>query len=213
MTAIDILLIVGGIIIVIISYLIGESTEKEDSAVSGRELWTDKEENLIRDRISCVLADKSEDIINEADDRLCRLSNEKIMEFEEFSNEAVNTANQAHSQAVFLYKMLCEKQEEMKAFIPEIDKQLSNIRNDFGKINNSSETELINKAPEKNNKPKNISANNRKRNNRSKVKGTNKNDKILELYDSGLSIIDISKQLDIGQGEVNLVVELYRGNK
>ena len=41
----------------------------------------------------------------------------------------------------------------------------------------------------------------------------NHNNLILEEYKKGKSIIEISKSLGIGQGEVKLVVDLYKGFK
>ena len=43
----------------------------------------------------------------------------------------------------------------------------------------------------------------------SSVDGDMPKEKILELYKSGKSIRDISRELGMGQGEVKLVVDLY----
>lgn len=40
--------------------------------------------------------------------------------------------------------------------------------------------------------------------------GINKNDKILELYKMGISQVAIAKELDLGVGEVKLVIDLYK---
>lgn len=37
----------------------------------------------------------------------------------------------------------------------------------------------------------------------------NKNDEILKLHKEGLSVLEISKTLGLGQGEVKLVIGLY----
>ncbi len=39
---------------------------------------------------------------------------------------------------------------------------------------------------------------------------TNNNDKIIELYKKGRSVLEISQMLSLGQGEVKLVVDMYR---
>ena len=44
-------------------------------------------------------------------------------------------------------------------------------------------------------------------------KGANNNDKILKLYSLGVSNKDIAKQLNLGVGEVKLVIDLYNGGK
>jgi DNA-binding NarL/FixJ family response regulator len=41
----------------------------------------------------------------------------------------------------------------------------------------------------------------------------NNNQQILELYSQGKSVLEISKLLDLGQGEVKLVIDLFKGKK
>ena len=43
--------------------------------------------------------------------------------------------------------------------------------------------------------------------------GPDRNDKILALWKQGMSVIDISKHLGIGQGEVKLVIDLFKGEQ
>ena len=40
-----------------------------------------------------------------------------------------------------------------------------------------------------------------------------RNDKILELYNKGKSVVEISKILGLGQGEVKLVIDLFKNAK
>jgi hypothetical protein len=42
---------------------------------------------------------------------------------------------------------------------------------------------------------------------------TNNNTQILALYSQGRSVMEISKLLDLGQGEVKLVIDLFKGKK
>ncbi len=41
------------------------------------------------------------------------------------------------------------------------------------------------------------------------MQSDNKNEEILRLHKAGRSILDISKALNLGQGEVKLVIDLY----
>lgn len=45
--------------------------------------------------------------------------------------------------------------------------------------------------------------------NKRNVNSSNSNSEIIALYKKGISILEISKMLSIGQGEVKLVVDLY----
>lgn len=252
MAGIDVLLIVIGAILVMVSFVISEKfSGYADETAHGREIWSDRDEETIKDRINIVLSDKTEQIVNDTDDRLCHLSNEKIMEFQEFSDQINEKLNENHSQSVFLYKMLTEKQGEMKEWIAELDSKYAGIKDRFNSIE-----ELLNKialpetnsvvkdwksAATKDSQTDNASDRSKKSvpapENAEKMdediyvsnvtsteerKDTddfqtelflNKNERIFELFDAGKSIIEISKQLGIGQGEVKLVIDLYRGNK
>ena len=39
----------------------------------------------------------------------------------------------------------------------------------------------------------------------------NQNEQILKLYEAGKSILEISRELGLGQGEVKLVIDLFQG--
>lgn len=39
----------------------------------------------------------------------------------------------------------------------------------------------------------------------------NQNEKILKLSEEGKSVLEISKELGLGQGEVKLVIDLFQG--
>ncbi|MFW5632516.1 MAG: DUF6115 domain-containing protein [Acetivibrio ethanolgignens] len=39
----------------------------------------------------------------------------------------------------------------------------------------------------------------------------NQNEQILRLYEAGKSILEISRELGLGQGEVKLVIDLFQG--
>lgn len=266
MTGIDILLIVIGAILVTVSFIISEkiSSGRAGNAESGREIWSGRDEITIKDRVNIVLADKSEQIINDTEERLCHLSNEKIMEFQEYSEQVNEKLNENHNQSVFLYKMLTEKQNEMKEWISELDSKYAGIKNEFNSLEiiinkikqikkkdsqKEKKTDQVKKAVEADegnvrtetvqeeivpaaadtayveaspaedmDKPdapdeERHAGEDGDPNMPQKALMTNKNEKILDLFDSGKSLLEISKQLGMGQGEVKLVLDLYRGNK
>jgi DNA-binding NarL/FixJ family response regulator len=45
------------------------------------------------------------------------------------------------------------------------------------------------------------------------ILNSNNNSQILALYSQGKSIMEISKLLSLGQGEVKLVIDLFKGKK
>lgn len=69
----------------------------------------------------------------------------------------------------------------------------------------------------KDNRDKNLNSNTSKKNKgvaiAHKDVKKNNNNKILELYSKGMSNIDIAKELNLGMGEVRLVIDLYKNKK
>lgn len=261
MSGIDIVLIIIGAALVIISYVISEKASSYKNSIRDREIWSNKDEMTIKDRISIVLADKSEQVIDDTEDKLCHLSNEKIMEFQEFANQLFEKLDENHNQSVFLYKMLNEKQTDMKEWISELDARYADIKDELVKaeeyinnmvkqlpktapkkpvenkpaVNKQIENKVVNPAAVPKVNAKEIKSENNKKEPVQQKKNVieskqkqetapmtdrtagnskkGKNEKILQLFDSGKSILEISKQLGMGQGEVKLIVDLYRGKK
>lgn len=242
MTALDIILIIIGIIIVIISYVVSETLSSEKQSNNVKEIWTDKEEMTIKDRVENIISDRSEMIIGNTEEHLCHLSNEKIMEFKEYSDQVLVKIEENHKQSVFLYNMLNEKQNEMKDWVNQLDKKHVEIENCINKMQEgliqietdgiltekanskakksmnviNSENEDISKKSHDNEENSTVKENDHTekiglQDELSEQPGEVRNDKILNLWNDGKTILEISKQLGIGQGEVKLVVDLFKG--
>lgn len=123
----DVSLVVIGFIIVAISYFISEKLDQgiNASSLEGsgqiHEIWSKKDEEKVTKQIEAITAKKVEETENHVDDELSRLSNEKIMAVDEFSNQILEKIEKNHKDVVFLYNMLNEKQEEIKKMITEAD--------------------------------------------------------------------------------------------
>lgn len=126
MTILDIILIIIGCFLVVFSYVITERiSDAHDKTSTGAvtEVWGDKEEVTIKARVKDIVSDKSEEVIDTVEDRLCHLSNEKIMEFKEYSDQVMESIKNEHKQAVFLYNMLSEKENDIKKLLNNLDKK------------------------------------------------------------------------------------------
>lgn len=236
MSVLDIVLIIIGFMLVVISYYISDKFTPDNSGqdiAAITEIWGEKEEATIKERIKSIVSDKSEEMIDNIDDRLCHLSNDKIMEFKEYTDQVMENVKEEHKHAVFLYNMLNEKEESTKKLLNEIDKKYAELSD---KLN-----ELREKAEEKdageniknvNTEKKTTGRASRKRSGQTakaaqkqsdsgeeredipekdEKAGPGRNDRILELWKQGESVLDISRQLGIGQGEVKLVIDLFKG--
>ncbi len=247
----DIFLVVAGVGLIILSYIVSDKmdakNEKKEPETAKGDIWTPKDEKRIRDRIEDIVADRTEEAMIRTDDQLSQISNEKIMAVSEFSDQILEKIKQNHTEVVFLYDMLNEKDSEVKKLLQEINttkiKAEAVIRNTSAEAQNTKIQEKIvierpktamdileQSAKEK----KSITSKKSKEEtvtktgqadkivkviedvamvNRNMEAQDNKNAQILRLYEEGNSIIEIAKNLGLGQGEVKLVIDLFLGIK
>lgn len=220
MNAAEIVLLVLGFVSISISFFVGnrkneEDTKKMSTEDNSRDIWTEKEENIVREQIHSILSDEKENILAETTDYLNRKSNEKIMEFDEFSSQLLEKINRNHEEVVFMYTLLNEKEKELKedvakrtvkkkAATEDISSEVSKTKEE-GKKNAAGQKEKrtqIKVKKEQAHSPKKVSG----------TTGANTNDEIIKMYKQGKSVLEISKELNIGQGEVKLMIALYGGN-
>ena len=121
----EIALVVIGLVIIGGSYVISERVESKiggNTDVSQvREIWTDKDEKRVRERIDSILVESVEQAVDKTEYELSRISNEKIMHSNEFSEQVLAKIEQNHEEVVFLYNMLSEKEKQMKSLMQEIE--------------------------------------------------------------------------------------------
>ena len=202
----EIVLIVLGIIIIIVSFFLVGSKQEINESTLGKNISLDqvfaKEEiQDFNDSIINKLNEVREETLNATEDELSRLSNEKIMAVSEFSDQILEKIDRNHEEVVFLYKMLNDKEKEIKETVKE-----ANIVQRLSKEQERDTVEA--KAVEADN-PSFTS----KEKEMSDSEVFNNNEEILSLYSEGKSIIEISRLLSLGQGEVKLVIDLFHNKK
>ncbi len=245
----EIALVVVGLGVIVCSYVISEKVEaalnKNSDISQGRDIWTEKDEKRVRERIDSIVVESVEQAIEKTEYELSRISNEKIMYSNEFSEQVLAKIQKNHEEVVFLYNMLGEKEKQMKSLMQEIEslktvaedvvqqeeattqlkmedkkseveltttdeKELSQLR-EFAKFieeeqlepKRSSALDLVDTQADEN--YEDVELNN--------LDDMDRNDRILVLYRQGMSVLDISKKLDMGQGEVKLIIDLFQGAK
>ena len=242
-------LIIVGLIIIIISFIISGKADKNqdskqnDDFIELKSLWTEKEEKKVRERIDSLVEERVGLAIDQTEDELSRISNEKIITSNEFSEQVLEKIEQNHEEVVFLYNMLNEKEKQMKDLMREIDTLKTGTKKaikeynekeefvSFNEIDNFKTVNNLNKELKEIEEPIfnpqiNINENlqlagiitvmeeEKEEVEKEEVEvGTNRNKEILSLYKKGNSILEISKALDMGQGEVKLVIDLFQGVK
>lgn len=256
-------MILIGLGAVIASFRLSNDNKENDGVKA--EIDSEQIDEKIREAVKKT----EEEILNKADEKFSQISNDKIMGFNEYSNEIFDKIEKNHEETVFLYNMLTEKEKEIQNLIHSVDttnadlrdetakayqkvkKQLSdvdsalkqmeveNVKDDTMKSLKAEEittlsengkenvfendevsmsekntvldeeeakaiAEITNEAYISHTQDDNIFEENNKSENK-----LNSNSEIIALYKKGRNVLEISKMLSIGQGEVKLVIDLY----
>lgn len=124
--------------------------------------------------------------------------NDKILELNEFAEFVKDEMDRKHKELIFLYQMVSEKEKLINSKAGFINENIPNNPSISNKDNKKST--IIVDPYNNTNITKEI---------KSEVL-INKNEKILKLSKKGYSIKEIAQLLDIGQGEVKLVLDLFK---
>lgn len=263
MIVIEIIMILIGLGAVIASFCLSNDNKENDGVKA--EIDSEQIDEKIREAVKKT----EEEILNMADEKFSQISNDKIMGFNEYSNEIFDKIEKNHEETVFLYNMLTEKEKEIQNLVHSVDttnadlrdetakayqkvkKQLSDVdsalkqmevesvKDDTMKFLKAEEittlsengkenvfendevsksekntvldeeeakaiAEITNEAYISHTQDDNIFEENNKSENK-----LNSNSEIIALYKKGRNVLEISKMLSIGQGEVKLVIDLY----
>lgn len=228
-----ILLIVGGIVF-LLSFIIPvqkKSDLKEVRKLAKEEIqdMVSKEKDTIRNHAEEMVEEVLQEGINKAERSLERLTNEKIMAVNEYSDTVLDEINRNHKEVVFLYDMLNDKHQTITSIVSEVTKtvkqaeKLQRELEDKKQEDNKEEKQENNKRSQKRNNirereaikdlPKEslseVEMNEEKV--LEELTAQNKNSKIRQLYQQGMEEVEIAKKLGLGVGEVKLVIGLYKG--
>ena len=201
-----ILLVVGGIIFVA-SFVIPE--KKNEVSKQTKEIAKDEISAMVNQEMENVRT-HVDDVVEEAvtyamettERSLERISNEKIMAVNEYSETVLSEIHKNHEEAMFLYDMLNSKHTNIKNTVSEVNRTMKEAEKTVTVIQNQQPEEQIKeqiKEPPEEEKP----------NLQDEDKSNNNNERILALYNQGKSKVAIAKELGLGVGEVKLVVDLF----
>ncbi len=241
MSALEISLLIIGIVCVVLSFIISEKIESGKEKELELEI-SKEQENILKRKIDSMIDEQLEGLEEKTEITLDKISNRKIMELSEYSDTVLSEINKNHNETVFLYDMLNEKTKEVKNILSDvnqpktkakskttkketkdisIDSYVDTIVEDVKAAKEEIKEEIV--VQEENETKELIVAETikaevpKKPGRKPKKKETStekdKKDTILELYNSGKSYVDIAKELNMGTGEVKLIVDLYKNAK
>lgn len=177
------------------------------------------EMDAIRSHVDDVVDEAVGYAVEKTERSLERLTNEKIMAVNEYSDTVLEEIHKNHDEAMFLYDMLNDKHTSLKNTVTEVNKtvqEVSETRREAEEMVSSfqelkpepvSETagRIVEPVPERaEQSPAEAPAEQE-----TETPGGNK-EQILELHRQGLSNVAIAKQLGVGVGVVRLVIDLNR---
>ena len=132
----EILLILLGILAFVASFVIPEKLNDKDSA--NAKIPEEKIKELIENEVkqaSFQIEEKVEETVAATTEKteryMERMSNEKIMAIQEFSDTVISQINKNHEEAVFLYDMLNNKHAQVKNTAAEINTKVQGVKADI----------------------------------------------------------------------------------
>lgn len=128
----EIVLLAAGGIIFILSFLIPD--KKGETSEQSKELVRDeiadmvgREMESIRDQVDGVVEEAVTYAIEKTERSLERLSNEKIMAVNEYSDTVLAEIHKNHEEAMFLYDMLNSKHNNLKNTVSEVNRTVKEV--------------------------------------------------------------------------------------
>ena len=134
MGILEIVLLIAGIIIFTGSFFLplgGEKNTGIDQKAAKEEIHglVEEEMNNVRSKMQDKMEETSEDAIEKAERALERLTNEKIMAVNEYSDTVLQEIHKNHEEAMFLYDMLNSKHANIKDTVSKMDKAVKAAEN------------------------------------------------------------------------------------
>ena len=138
----EILLILIGILAFVASFLIPEKLSKDKNV----EIPEEKINQLIEEQVknaSFVIEEKVDETISAAAEKteryMERMSNEKVMAIQEYSDTVLGQINKNHEESVFLYDMLNNKYSQVKNTTAEINATVQALKEENVFVQDSKE--------------------------------------------------------------------------
>ena len=204
MDILEVILLIVGIVIFIGSFLLpaGRSDAgRIDTDAAKQEIHglIEEEMKTVRAQVQDKVEETSEDVVEKAERSLERLTNEKIMAVNEYSDTVLQEIH---------------KHANIKDTVSKVDKAVKAAEDKVKVIDDTptvktEETEKVILADEPAKTEEAVSPEIGFMGETAE-EGQNNNEKILEMHRQGKSTVAIARELGLGVGEVKLVIDLYK---
>ena len=207
----EIILIIIGFVSISLSFFIANKNNDADGEdVGSKDIWTKKDEETIIKHVDEILSERGLELVDTTEDQMNRICNEKIMAFDEFSKQVLEKINANHDEVVFMYNMLDEKKKEIlkETMRDTVEKSVPVISE---AKDTDTENVIVNTLP-----GENTGLNRAKRKAETVIvpstqKSSGEEEPHIYTTDRPVkSGMDISKEMNLGQGEVKLMIALLK---
>lgn len=235
----EVVLIMIAITIIVISFLITEKKETGAEQINGEDI-KNLASDIIKEEIQNQLAQMSDDVLENTEAKLDKLANQKIMAVGNYSEDVLKNIEDNHNEVMFLYNMLNDKETTLKNTVRDIEAVKVSVKQMSDTVQSSKETKKESgRKNSKGRKSRNTSAQKQNEENMKiqeiredtaqvqeavkeereqeiifgegeKSEIVENKEKVLELYKQGRTNVEIARELNLGVGEVNLVLGLFK---
>lgn len=230
MTAIEVGLLLIGVVFLIGSFFVTEKLSQSEigeiAKLSETELQTviERELEVASAKVSDMVDDSVDLSLNKIQRSLDKETNDKMMAIQEYSDTVLKDLEKTNKEVTFLYSMLGDKHNELQdsiAKMNELTQECDELREQILNL----EVEAKHLAEEPVRKPEQEPAKTDvvyepdesdteellQEDLTDSEQQERRKEEILMRYRGGEDLVDIAKDLDMGFGEVKLIVELYNG--
>lgn len=223
MEMMEIILLVLGVAAIVASFFLnsgkGEQVSvNKDMAQSEIKELVAAEMKEIQQQVNDTVEEAVAYAMEKTERSLERISNEKIMAVNEYSDTVLAQINKNHQEVIFLYDMLNDKHTSLKKTATVVEKKAKEaeiIANEAFEVLQPIKVDVL---PQEMTEKAQVKTT-RKRQTKPKEKepkvaeAVNSNERILELHKSGKTKVQIAQELGVGVGEVELVIGLFKDRK
>lgn len=129
MTGLEVSLLVIGLIVIVASFVFSSKSDGEEVGVSKKVEFTEKQKEDIKKQIIEILEEQVESVKDKTEVDLDKLSNQKMLEMNEYSDTILAEINRNHNEVMFLYDMLNEKKKEINITVRDANITKKEIEN------------------------------------------------------------------------------------
>lgn len=223
MVAVEVVLILIGVVFLVGSFFVTEKLTQKDlehiTLMSEADLKhiAEKQVNAVKSQVESSVEDIIDESLEITKRGLEKETNNKIMAVSEYSDTVMESMNKTHNEIMFLYSMLNDKHTETAELVSDLQKYAKQI-SEFDMDAALEKMDFAAGSLANTDRTSSVAATNIEETNMDAVfvdgeenteKLQNKNEQILLLYKEGMNEVEIAKKLDCGLGEVRLVLGLY----